>query len=96
MDHPHRPGRDLCTWRLYGRVENSRFSVARCGGPLEAGRACEAQVGAERVAHRVDEALGAARREAVLPPEVEHLHAAAGAVDARLDPADEAVAEEHR
>ena len=64
--------------------------------PLEAVRARETQVGAERIAHRVDEALGAARREAVLPPEVEHLHPAAGAVDARLDPADEAVAEEHR
>ena len=37
--------------------------------PLEAARAREPEVGAQRVAHRVDEALGTARVEAVLPPE---------------------------
>ena len=77
-------------------MRNSRFSVARCGAHSSRVAPREAQVGAKRIAHRVDEALGAARREAVLPPEVEHLHLAAVAVDARLDPADEAVAEEHR
>ena len=66
------------------------------GCPLEAARACEAQVGAERVAHRVGEPFGAARREAVLPPDVEHLHAGVGPVDARLDPADESVPERDR
>ena len=77
-------------------MRNSRFSIASSGAHSMRVARAEAQVGAERVAHRVDEALGAARREAVLPPEAEHLHAAAGAVEARLDPADEAVAEEHR
>ena len=65
----------------------------RC--PLEAARAREVQVGTEGVAHRVDEALRPARREAVLPPEVEHFHVCAVAVDPRLDAADEAVAEDH-
>ena len=65
----------------------------RC--PLEAHRASEG-VRAQRVAHRVDKALAAARREAVLPPEAEHLDLAGSAVDARLDPAHEAIAEEHR
>ena len=64
--------------------------------PLESVGACEAEVGAERVAHRVDEPVGAARREPVLPPEVDDLHPGLGPVDARLDPADEAIAEEDR
>src|SRR5262249_39917759 len=64
--------------------------------PFEAARAREAQVGAERLAHGVDEPLGPARVEAVLPPEVQHLDATAGPVDTRLDPANEAVAEDHR
>ena len=51
---------------------------------------------AQRRAHSVDEAIGAARSEAVLPPEAEYLHLAASAVDPQLDPADEAVAEDHR
>ena len=87
---PGAPGRPP----RHGRVRKSRFSVAEVRRPLEAARAGEAQVGAERVAHRVDEPLGASRREAVLPPDVEHLHAGVGPVDPRLDPADEAVAEE--
>lgn len=37
--------------------------------PFEAVGAGEAEVGAERVAHRVDEPLGATGREAVLPPD---------------------------
>ena len=51
--------------------------LLRCevGCPLETVGAGEAQVFAERVAHRVDESVGAARREAVLPPDVEHPHA---------------------
>ena len=66
------------------------------GTPLEPVGACEAQVRAECVAHRVDEAVGAARREAVLPPDAEDLHAGSVAVDPRFDPADDAVAEEDR
>src|SRR6187431_2753706 len=65
-------------------------------GPFEARRAREAEVGAERIAHRVDEALRPSRCEAVLPPQVENLDAAGLPVDPRLDPPDEAVAEEHR
>src|SRR6266536_478113 len=54
--------------------------LLRCevGCPLEPDGVPEAQVRAERVAHRVDEPVGAARREAVLPPDVEHLHAGVG------------------
>ena len=63
------------------------------GRPLEAAGAREAQVRAERVAHGVDEPVGATRREAVFPPDVEHLHAGSVPVDPRFDPADEAVAE---
>src|SRR5690349_9781664 len=63
------------------------------GGPLQAARPCETQVGAERVAHGVDEPLGAARREVVLPPDVEYLHARMLPVDPRLDPPDETVPE---
>ena len=64
--------------------------------PLEPVGSCEAEVGAKRVAHRVDEPVGPARREPVLPPEVDDLDAGLGRVDARLDPADEAVPEEDR
>ncbi len=68
--------------------------LLRCevGRPLEAVRARKAEVGAECVSHCVHEALGAPRREAVLPPDADHLRAVP--VDSRLDPADEAVAEE--
>ena len=59
-------------------------------------RAREAHVRAESVAHRVDEPLSPTWREAVFPPDVEHLHTAFSPVDPRLDPADEAVTEEHR
>ena len=65
-------------------------------GPREAIRAREAQVRAERVPHRVDEAVGPARREAVLPPGAEDLDAGQVPVDPRFDPADEAVAEADR
>jgi hypothetical protein len=64
------------------------------GRPLEAIRGGETQVGVERVAHRVDEPLGPARREALLPPDVEHLHAGVGPVDPRRDPADQAAPNE--
>src|SRR6266511_538283 len=64
--------------------------------PLEAACGCEAQVGAEGVADRADEPVGAARREAVLPPDVEHLHAGSVPADPRFDPADETVAEDDR
>src|SRR6266851_9877611 len=72
--------------------------LLRCevGCPLEAASGREAQVRAERIAHRVDEPVGVARREAVLPPNVEHLDAGSVPVDPRLDPADEAVAEGDR
>src|SRR5437773_1261210 len=76
--------------------EEEPFLRSEVGRPLEAARACEAQVRAECVAHRVHEPLGAARREAVLPPDIEHVHAGLGPVDPRLDPADEAVAEHDR
>src|SRR6184192_1509398 len=66
------------------------------GCPLESARAREAQVRAKRVAHRVDEPVGTARREAVLPPDAEHLHAGLVPVDPRFDPTDEAVAEGDR
>src|SRR6266542_6632574 len=72
--------------------------LLRCevGCPGEAVGAGEAKVGAERVAHRVDEPVGAAWREAVFPPEVGHLDAGSVPVDPRFDPADEAVAEGER
>jgi hypothetical protein len=56
----------------------------------------EGQVGAKRLAHRVDEAFDAARLEAILPPDVENAHEAVVTLDAGLDPADEAVAEDDR
>src|SRR5439155_10480790 len=64
--------------------------------PFDAARACEMQVGAEPLAHRVYESLSAAWREVVLPPNIEHVHASVGPVDPRLDPADEAVSERDR
>src|SRR5256714_15672086 len=72
--------------------------LLRCevGCPLEAVSAREAQVRAQRVAHRLDEPAGATRREAVFPPGVEHLHAGSVPFDPRFDPADEAVAEDDR
>src|SRR6187551_991691 len=72
------------------------FLLVEVWRPLEARRTRKAQVGAERVAHRVDESVGATRCEAVLPPDVEHLDTAFVPVDARLDPADEAVSEDDR
>ena len=76
----------------HGRMRKRHFSVAEPGCPLAAAGTREAQVRAERVAHRVDEPVGAARREAILPPQVEHFHAGSVPVDPRYDPADEAVA----
>src|SRR5215211_6073195 len=64
--------------------------------PLEPVRLREAEVSAQRLLHRVHEALDPARRKAVLPPEADDLDAPAVAVDPRLDPADEAVAEQDR
>src|SRR5262249_42620415 len=63
---------------------------------LQAAHGCEAEIGVERVAHRVDETLGTARREAVLPPDAENLYFAVFSLDARLDPPDEAVSEDDR
>src|SRR3954451_24200619 len=51
----------------------------RC--PFQTARACKTEVGAQGVAHRVDEGFGATRREAVLPPDVEYLHARVGTID---------------
>jgi hypothetical protein len=62
--------------------------------PFQAVGPREAEVGAERRAHRFDEALDATGVEAILPPEPEHAHAGVIAVDPRLDPADEAVTEQ--
>ena len=64
--------------------------------PLETLGSSEPEVGGQRIAHRVNEPVGALRLEAVLPPEPDHLHPPAGAVDPRLDAADEPVAEEDR
>src|SRR5256885_8247165 len=64
--------------------------------PREPFGAREAEVRAQRVAHRVDEPVNATRREPVLPPDIEHLHASLVPVDPRLDPADEAVLENDR
>ena len=64
--------------------------------PREPVGAREAEVRPERVAHRVDEAVNAAWREPVLPPDIEHVHASLGPVDPRLDPADEAIPEDDR
>src|SRR5665213_3899948 len=77
-----------------GEEEPLLAAEVRC--PLETTCAREAQVGAEGFAHRVHETIGPARREAVLPPDVEHLHAGSVPVDPRFDPADEAVAEGDR
>jgi hypothetical protein len=60
-------------------------------GAQSAARACEAPVGAVRVAHRVCEP--SVRREAILPPDIEHVHACVGPIGPRLDPADEPVPE---
>jgi hypothetical protein len=48
------------------------------------------------VAIRVDEPVRALRLEAFLPPQPDHLHAVARAVDPRLDAADEPIAEQDR
>src|SRR6185312_12780153 len=64
--------------------------------PVEAVGAGEALVGAERVAHRIDEPVGASRREVVLPPDIEHFNAGSIPIDPRFDPADKAVAEGDR
>src|SRR5437870_8432909 len=64
--------------------------------PREPVGAREAEVRAQRVAHRVDEPVNAAWREPILPPDIEHLHASLGPVDTRLDPADETVTETDR
>src|SRR4051812_5818043 len=77
--------------RREGRRAEEPLLVAELGWPVDAVRLCEAEVGAKRFAHPFDESLGSAL-EALLPPEGENLHRAFGGVDARLDPADEAVA----
>src|SRR3954447_7969982 len=88
-----------------GRLAGARGSGAcaeealLCGEPrrpLDAIGAGEAQICAERVAHRIHESGGAGGREAGFPPEAEYLDAAILVVDPRLDPADEPVAEEDR
>src|SRR5262249_46010416 len=81
--HPHSP-------RSWAGAEEP-FLHVEVWRPLQAARASEAEIGAERVAHGVDESVGAGRCEAVLPPDVEHLDAAFVPVDTRLDPADKAV-----
>ena len=43
-----------------------------------------------------DEPFNAARCKPILPPNIEHVHASLVAVDPRLDPADEAIAEDDR
>src|SRR5947207_13924768 len=64
--------------------------------PREPVGAREAEIRAQRVAHRVDEPVSAAWREPILPPDIENLHASLAPVDPRLDPADEAVLENDR
>src|SRR5829696_447699 len=64
--------------------------------PLEPVRLREAEVSAQRRPHRVHEALDAARREAVLPPQSDHLDARVFPVDPWFDPSDETIAEEER
>ena len=64
--------------------------------PLEPVDPGEAQVGVQRLTHRLDEPLRAGRSEPVLPPEIENVDPGLLAVDARLDPADEAIAKENR
>src|SRR5919201_1820433 len=76
--------------------EEEPFLSSEMGRPLEATRACETQVSAERLAHPVHEPVSAAWREAILPPGVEHVYAGVCAVDPRFDPADEAVPENER
>src|SRR5918911_2709212 len=56
----------------------------------------ESEVRREAIAHRIDEAVGPASVETVLPPDVQDAHDAVVALDPRLDPADEAVAEDDR
>jgi hypothetical protein len=63
---------------LHGRVRKSRFSVWRWGAHsrwLAAAKRREARR-ASRIAS--SEPLGASRREAVLPPDLEHLYAGVG------------------
>ena len=64
--------------------------------PVEVVHPGETQVRVECVLHRLDEAVGALRGEALLPPETENLDALAVAVDPWLEAADEAFAEEDR
>src|SRR5262245_462630 len=70
------------------------FLLVELWRPVEAARAREAEIGAERVAHGVDEPVDAPRCKTVLPPGAEHLDAAFVPVDARLDPPDKALAED--
>src|SRR5687768_7813215 len=80
---------------LAAPAEEASFlvEVRRPFGAVDAG---EAHVRAQRIAHRVDEPVGAHRLESLLPPEPEHLYASGSAVDARLDAAGQPVAEEDR
>src|SRR5215203_894081 len=64
--------------------------------PVEVVHPGETQVRVERVLHRLDEAVGALRREAFLPPKTENLDALDVAVDPWLEAADEAFTEEDR
>src|SRR4051812_39385747 len=85
---PRRPSRNpLFACSRPGEEE----ALLRCKvrRPLDPRCPREPQVGAQRVAHRLDESGSAARRKAVLPPGVQHLHAVLCAVDLRLDSTDE-------
>src|SRR5487761_563485 len=86
----------VCTTPSWVHSGKDPLFGAELGRPLDAVRLREAHVGAERLAHRVDEPLCTARLEAVLPPDGEHLDAGSVPVDPRLDPADQTVAEDHR
>src|SRR5690349_7331460 len=62
--------------------------------PVDSRRLREPEVRAQCVAHRIGEPLRPAWRKAVLPPDVENLHARVVAVDSRLETPDQSVAED--
>src|SRR5919108_1194237 len=82
--------------RVLGASEEEPLLLTDVRRPVDAARACKAEVRAKRRAHPVDEAVGAMRRETVFPPEAEDLDSPCSAIDPRLDAADEAVAEQDR
>src|SRR5207247_10962405 len=85
------------TARIRSRTtEEEPLRHAEVRRPLEALRFGKAEIGMERLAHRLDEAVLAPRIEALLPPEAVYAENAGVAIDARLDSTDEAVAEEDR